>query len=202
MKVKFTTIGIIPIKNLSYLFNYYFLIHQLLGKVIDGFFIYMKQLRNILFILSLIILIYGLGFISGLKYQRMKNDESMKDVEIKVDTIRITDTIEKPVTHYIRTLRIDTLATPKDTLYLPIEQKEYIHQINNDSIDGSIKAVFSGYNPSLDLLQYELSFKNKTLLKRRKWGFNINAGVGGGWNLHTKKIEPMIGITIGFGYRL
>lgn len=169
--------------------------------MIDGFFIYMKQLRNILFILSLIILIYGLGFISGLKYQRWKKDESMKDAEIKVDTIRITDTIEKPVTHYIRTLRIDTLATPKDTLYLPIEQKEYIHQINNDSIDGSIKAVFSGYNPSLDLLQYELSFKNKTLLKRRKWGFTVGVTTGVGYDLN-KRVSPFVGFGITYGLNL
>ena len=161
----------------------------------------MKQLRNILLILSLIILIYGLGFISGLKYQQIKNKEPLKDVEIKVDTIKITDTIEKPVPQFVRTLRIDTLETPKDTIYLPIQQKEYIHQIHNDSIEGSIKAVLSGYNPSLDLLQYDLSFRNKTLLKRRKWGFTVGLTTGVGYGINNK-VSPFIGVGVTYGFQL
>lgn len=161
----------------------------------------MKQLVNILLILSLIILIYGLGFISGLKYQQIKNKEPLKDVEVRFDTIRIIDTIEKPVPQYIKTLRIDTLKTPKDTIYLPIQQKEYIHQIHNDSIDGSIKAVFSGYNPSLDLLQYDLSFRNKTITQRKKWGFTVGVTTGIGYGIYNK-VSPFIGVGVTYGINL
>ena len=165
-------------------------------KVVDGFFIYMKQFRNILLILSLIILIYGFGFICGLKYYQPQEKEI-----IRIDTIKITDTIEKPVLKYIRTIRTDTIITPNDTVFLPIEQKEYIHEIKNDTVNGSIKIVLNGYNPSLDSLQYNLSFTQKTLLKRKRMGFTIGVTTGVGYDFN-KKINPFIGIGLTYGINL
>lgn len=141
-----------------------------------------------------------MGFISGFKYHQTKFDECLNNPIIRIDTIRLTETIEKPITRYVKTIRVDTI-TNIDTLFIPIEQKEYIHNINNDSIKGSIKTVFSGYDVSLDSLQYDLSFTQKTLLKRKRMGFTVGITTGVGYDFN-KKINPFIGIGLTYGFQL
>lgn len=164
----------------------------------------MKNSFNyILFSLSILILSLSIGFLLGIKFEKAQNAISDNIEIIKTDTITITKEIIKPVPHYITKIKNDTIITTDiDTLFLPIEQKQYITEINNDSVKGQIKAVLSGYNASLDTLQYNLSFEQKTLLKQRKWSFTVGPAIGIGYDLNNKKFNPYIGIGLTFGYNL
>ena len=133
----------------------------------------------------------------GRKYAIQKFDSI--NYEVRVDTVTINDTITNFTPKYITIVKTDTLITPKDTIYLPIEQKTVIEDIDNDSVKGSIKAVFSGFDAVLDTLQYDLQITNRTLYKRRKWGFTIGVSSGIGYDFNNR-VTPYIGLGVTWGY--
>lgn len=162
-----------------------------------------KNFNYILFSLSILILSFSIGFLLGIKFE--KTQHLIKDnIEIvKTDTITIKKEIIKPVPQLITKFRTDTIITTDvDTVFLPIEQKHYITEIDNDSVKGQIKAVINGYSVSLDSLQYNIHFEQKTLLKRKKWGWNVSLGCGVGYDLRERQFEPVIALTFGFGYTI
>lgn len=154
----------------------------------------MKHLFNLIVLLCLI----GAGFLIGKDYAIHRYHNSIT-YKVRVDTVTVRDTITNLIPKYITILRTDTLVTPKDTIYLPIEQKTVIEKIDNDSVKGSIKAVFSGFDAVLDTLQYDLQITNKTLYKRRKLGFTIGVSSGIGYDFNNK-VTPYIGVGVTWGY--
>lgn len=162
-----------------------------------------NNFNYILFSLSILILSVSIGFLLGIKFEKTQHLINDNIEVVKTDTITITKEIIKPVPQVITKFRTDTIITTDiDTVFLPIEQKQYLTEVNNDSVKGQIKAVISGYNASLDTLQYNLSFQEKTLLKRKKWGWNVSLGCGVGYDLQQKQFEPVVALTFGFGYNI
>ena len=152
---------------------------------------------NTVVVLCLVIVLFLCGFYCGNRIAKLTIPSVIESV--RIDTVTISDTVIKPIPHYVRLISTDTIITPKDTVYIPIEQKTVIKQIDNDTVKGTIKAVYSGYNASLDTLQYDLSLTNKTLLKRRKFGFTVGVTSGIGYDFNNK-VMPFIGVGISYGY--
>lgn len=160
------------------------------------FFINMKNVLYILLIIIILLIVFGAGFFTK---SIIMNNTKYENCIVRIDSIYITDTVIKPIPKYIDRIKYDTIITPNDTVYIPIEKSEIIHNINTDSIKGTIKAVYSGYNASIDTLIYNLSFQQKTLLKRRKMGFTVGLTGGVGYDFNNK-VTPFIGVGVTWGY--
>ena len=161
------------------------------------FFIGMKE-DNTLIIVAFVLCLMIMSFFLGTKYTYHQSDNTPYPTEVKIDTVMVRDTIIKPIPQFTRILKTDTIVTPNDTVYLPIEQKTVIEKIDNDTVKGSIKAVFSGYNAVLDTLQYDLSITSKTVYKRKKLGFTIGVSGGIGYDFNNK-VTPFIGLGVTYG---
>lgn len=115
----------------------------------------------------------------------------------KIDTIRDTvrDSIPYPIDSVITRYKIlpnpvnakgDTI---RDTLVLPIVQKEYKNDIYH--------AWVSGYDAQLDSIHvFRETVVKRISIKPRKWSIGIQAGYG----MTNKGLSPYIGI--GVSYRL
>lgn len=163
----------------------------------------MKTAAYILGVLGAILIAYLLGYNAGL-HKNGKNVQNFDfgngTVTLMSDTVRISDTILAPVPVRIETVRTDTIRTPKDTIYLPVESKTYERDINTDSVKGTIRTSVSGYDVSLDSVSYDLSFMKETVYvrNRKKWGWSVVAGPGVGYD--GRRVTPFVGVTVGFGY--
>lgn len=161
----------------------------------------MKRLAQIFAAIGVAAIFYLTGYNVGL-HKQQATPEPKEDIILISDTIMIADTIREPVPVTKILVRTDTITTPKDTIFLPIESHEYVHSIENDSVRGKIKVTLSGYDAKLDSLIYDLTIPHETIIvsRRRKWGFTagpqIGAGVAGG-NIST---YVGIGITYGFNF--
>ena len=124
---------------------------------------------------------------------------------VKVKTDTIYKTISKP--RYIRETVIRRDTVYKDSV-LPIVKRDYITNIDNDSVKGQIRAVVSGYDASLDSISYRLAIPTyrvtntvstqTTKYKRKHWTFTL--GVGSGYGMINKKTDIFIGGMLGYSF--
>lgn len=123
--------------------------------------------------------------------------------EIKTDTIYKEIIKPKYLTETI--IRTDTIKADTAVNYV---QREYYTNINTDTITGQIKAVVSGFNPSLDTLQYNLHIPTRTITntmeiqttkyKQKHWNFTV--GIGAGYGLINRKADVFVGGIIGYSF--
>lgn len=146
------------------------------------------------------VLSWRLGYRSGAAAASCGSDTTKT-----VKTVRDTVTIERPVPVLVAT--IDTILVPyPDIIYihdttfvkLPKESKEYSGK--------DFRAVVSGYQPSLDLIQVfpETTTVTRTisvpLRKSPRWSVGIQAGYG--VTLRDRHITPAPYIGLGVSYTL
>lgn len=134
---------------------------------------------------------------------------------VKTDTVEVTKTVTKllpveievqkelSVTNHVADGRRDTLFREVLTYEQPIE---------NDSVEGKIRAVVSGYDARLDTLTYELHIPYRTVehttertveektVKKKRWGFHVGPGVGLGYD--GKRFAPYVGVGLQWGLNL
>lgn len=175
-------------------------------------------------ILYIIITILSLLYTQSL-YNYNKEHHKCIDLQYTIDnistysdTITYTDTlyIDKPIPKYIYNTKekVDTLIqiinnkdTLTDTLYqyisLPIIEKEYG--------DSTYKAIVKGvqfnqypYLESIELYHKDNYITNTVTIpkKQPKWHIGLNMGIHYGYNFHTNKFEPYVGIGIGLNYNI
>lgn len=123
--------------------------------------------------------------------------------EIKTDTIYKEIIKPKYLTETI--IRTDTIKADTAVNFV---QREYYTTINTDTITGQIKAVVSGFNPSLDTLQYNLHIPTRTITntmeiqttkyKQKHWNFTV--GIGAGYGLINRKADVFVGGIIGYSF--
>lgn len=123
--------------------------------------------------------------------------------EIKTDTIYKEIIKPKYLTETI--IRTDTIKADTAVNYV---KREYYTNINTDTITGQIKAVVSGFNPSLDTLQYNLHIPTRTITntmeiqttkyKQKHWNFTV--GIGAGYGLINRKADVFVGGIIGYSF--
>lgn len=164
---------------------------------------YMKKLSEILAAIGLALLVFSVGYILGRHCELDRLQKSVGDTSSLIvmrDTVMICDTVVEPVPVSSVILRHDTIVTPKDTVYLPVERKTYEQIIDNDSVKGSIRTMVSGYDLNLDSLTYNLRFTRDIIYmkQRKRWGWNVTAGPAAGYGPHG--FQPYIGITVGYGF--
>lgn len=146
------------------------------------------------------VLSWRLGYRSG-----MAASSGESDTTKTVRTVRDTVTVERPVPVLVAT--IDTILVPypdiifiHDTAFvkLPRESREYSGK--------DYRAVVSGYQPSLDLIQVFPETKTITRTisapsrKSPRWSVGIQAGYG--VTLRDRHIAPAPYVGIGISYSL
>ena len=145
-----------------------------------------------------------------LTYTPTPVSESVREV-VKTDTVTtvvtLRDTVEverlKPI--YTEVIRRDTI--PADTVLL-VERLVYDTEVHNDSLSGSIRAVVSGTNPSLDSLTYRFNIPTRTITQtieteriiKQKTHLNYGIGVMAGYSIFAKKPDIMAGVFIGYSF--
>ena len=157
----------------------------------------MKRLTEFL----LIVLLTGCAYIVGRNVGLHQHTECPNDLfVVKTDTVRITDTIERPVPYRVSVVRHDTILSPGDTVFIPIQSKAYRHVVAEDSIKGTIDVVASGYNISLDSLVYNFDIKKETIrvTNRKRWGVTVGPQIGVGYA--GKRLNPYVGIGVTYGF--
>lgn len=151
---------------------------------------------------------YNMGISKGrtdLKMDLYENLTMEKDTVTKIDTVFV----DKPVPKYITQTKLhtDTIIeyhTATDTLFLPVQLPIIQKQYGNSNYSATISGVdINGY-PKLDNIEIyqkeNFITETKIITQKKKWNWGITGGVGMGYNPVTKKIEPQIGIVIGYGY--
>lgn len=173
---------------------------------------------NYLLTIAIISLIVSIGLLlAKIKYRKLEaeyNELKMELVNpvIKTDTVIQYDTIkiEKPIPKYITRTeeKVDTVieyASETDTIYVPISLPIISKEYSDERYKALIKGVEFGSYPSLESLEiFETTnyiTTEKTIVRKPKWGWNLQGGVGAGYNPWSNKIEPTISLTIGYGYR-
>lgn len=149
----------------------------------------------------------------NLKYE-LEHPIIKKDTVTQIKEITVEKPIERHITHL--TERVDTVITYiKETVTdsliltdtitvpvsLPIVEKEY----SDSTYKAVVKGVEFGSYPSLESISIYQPIttitETQTIVRKPKFGFNLNIGAGYGWNPITRKFEPNIGIQLGYGYR-
>lgn len=172
--------------------------------------------KNVLITIGIVILCalsFGFGYYVGYHNSKDKFEEEYNTALNNVvrDTITLTDTIIKYKPEYKTKIEVkehvDTIIKTihdTDTIYssisLPLVEKVYE--------DKDYRAVLKGIDiapyPSLESIQiYQTTntiIEEKTIVKRKKWGFNVSAGIGYGYDFVTKQPNPFVGVTFGYGY--
>lgn len=164
-------------------------------------------MKKTLYIIGLFLCLW-LGFFVGKRNNNPTQETTTKTI-VRTDTITKVDTLYKEIVkpHYIREeiVRVDTIKA--DTA-IEIKQRKYLTIINEDSITGEIRAVVSGFNPSLDTLQYNLHIPTRTITntmeiqttkyKQKHWNFTV--GIGAGYGLINRKADVFVGGIIGYSF--
>ena len=143
----------------------------------------------------------ALGFVGG------RTSRPVAETLTRTDTLRFRDTLTVELPVPILTTIIDTILVVRpdiivirDTVYarLPKERKEYS--------GADYRAVVSGYQPSLDLIQVfpETKTITKTISapprKRSHWSIALQAGYG--LTLQSNRITPLPYIGAGLSYNI
>lgn len=158
----------------------------------------------------------GLVFIQRMQIKRLhaELDEIEQEISnpiIQRDTVTRVDTIYKdPIPKYVTKTneRVDTIIeyrTETDTLFIPLQLPIISKEYSDETYKALVKGVEFGSYPALESLEIYQPVttisETKTIVRKPKFGFNLQGGVGVGYNPWSNKIEPMIGVTIGYGYR-
>lgn len=167
-----------------------------------------NKLTYLLIIIASFLLVYIIGYNIGIK----KGKDQLKldyyeNMTVLTDTVTILDTVyyPKPEVKYITKLqeRIDTIIKVDSIevpISLPLVEKEYA----GTDYKATVKGIEMGKYPSLENIEIYQKEKyiteTKFVSERKRWGFNITGGIGYGYNPISKRIEPNIGIVIGYGY--
>lgn len=157
------------------------------------------------------VLITSMAFIIYNNHQLKQEITTIEKPVIKTETkvITKTDTIYKVITkpRYITQtiIRTDTIRANTAIDFI---QREYYTNIQTDTVTGQIKAVVSGYNPSLDTLKYNIHIPTKTITntieiqttkyKQKHWNFSV--GVGAGYGLISKRVDVFVGGIVGYSF--
>lgn len=157
------------------------------------------------------VLITSIAFLLFQNHDLKKEIIEVEKPVVKTETkvVTKTDTIYKVITkpQYIteEVVRVDTIKANTAVNYI---QREYYTNINTDTITGQIKAVVSGFNPSLDTLQYNLHIPTRTITntmeiqttkyKQKHWNFTV--GVGAGYGVINRKADVFVGGIIGYSF--
>lgn len=139
---------------------------------------------NFLFVIAMLVI----SFMAGSRYGKKASKEYCNDtITVNAEPItyrcpvasnkRITGHFSVPVVRYSH----DTVCV-RDTVYLPITQKEYSNE--------SYHAWVSGYEPSLDSITILPKETVITKYKKKKWGIGVFAGYG----ISSNGFCPSIGI--------
>ena len=177
----------------------------------------MMKLNVLTYILGGIVLLlitYLVGYNIGIK----RGEDQLKldyytNSTLQNDTITVHDTIVeyKPYPKYITKTKetIDTIYEyihNNDTVYIPINLPIINKEYSSNDYKAIIKGVEIGDLPSLEAIEIykntEYITTTKIMTERKRWGWQITGGLGYGFNPNSRKFEPNIGITIGFGYNL
>lgn len=151
-----------------------------------------------------------LGFLlaGGLFYITQK-----KEPQIEEKTVVVTDTVFFPLeVEKVKTVNRyiwDTIVvynTDTVLVELPFETKQYRDTIRTDSTEIRLKAIYSGFKPTLDTIGVEYQYRPRTVVKTKKNGFRQNFSIGlqlgYGVGMESRQFEPYVGIGFqyGFGY--
>jgi len=131
--------------------------------------------------------------------------------EVKVDKpVPVTQTITKtvhdtlPVTKIIRSHSTDTVYAQVD---IPVTTSKYAGEKTlSDSVQVEYQAAVSGYKPSLDSLQFKVTYPERTIntstattsVKKNHWG--IGPSVGCGYGLTSKKFDAWLGLSVTYSF--
>lgn len=123
--------------------------------------------------------------------------------ETKIDTVTLTKTIPKP--QYIKEtiIRVDTIENETP---IPIVQRKYITEIDTDTVKGTINTTVSGYEATLDTIQYNLNIYPKTvtntvetqIIKYNQKKINFGVFVGPTYNILNKNFDLSVGVGLVF----
>ena len=146
-----------------------------------------------------------IGYYVGKRNTTIPTQE--KETIIRIDTLTKIDTLYKEIVKptYIKeeVVRIDTIKTDRA---IEIKQREYLTAINEDSIVGEIRAVISGYQPTLDTLSYNLTIPQRTITiekettKFKSKHFNFSVGVGFGYGVINRQADIFVGGMVGYSF--
>lgn len=163
-------------------------------------------MKRVLYIIGLFVCLW-IGFFIGKTQNNNLQQETITETIIKTDTIVKTDTLIKEIIkpeHLTETIiRTDTIKA--DTA-INLVKREYYTEINDDSIRGEIRAVISGYNPSLDSLNYNFIIPTKEIISEKeiikerlkKQRCNIGFFVGPSYNVINRSVDLSIGVGLTF----
>lgn len=169
----------------------------------------------IVLFLLLIIFSFGFGFYMGWTEQKNKLEAEYNVAlsNVKVDTITNIDTIyiDKPIPKYITKTNehLDTIVKilyNTDTIYTPISLPLVEKVYENKDYKAVVKGVDTPPYPALESMQIfqttNTIVQEKTIVKKPKFGWQLTGGLGYGFNPISRKFEPQVGITIGYGINL
>ena len=157
------------------------------------------------------VLITSIAFIlynnHNLKREIIEVEKPIVKVEtkevVKYDTI--FKTVQQPTYITETIIRTDTIKA--DTI-LPYIQREYLTEIDTDTVKGLINAHISGYDTKLDTLTYNLIIPTRTITnsiemqitkyKKQHWSFTV--GVGCGYGLINKRADIFVGGIVGYSF--
>lgn len=141
-----------------------------------------------------IILIMHLVLFTVLALFLRKPSSEIKEVEVvKVDTLRITDTLRLPPILKERRVVDTFLVQLTDTVFVSLPKEQRVYE------DSAYRAVVSGYRPSLDSIQVYQQHSVVKVTKREappRWSLGLQGGVG----VTPKGVQPYFGV--GITYRL
>lgn len=157
------------------------------------------DLKYVALLLTVVVLVAGV--LIGISQCRRSDPQTITLVDtVYVDKERI---VEHTTVKYV-TLK-DTFYIKGDTVTdtvwlkeLPIEHKEYADTIISDSTRSVIRALYSGFNPSLDSLYIQTEITQQRAYKQplKRFGWNITGGLYGGYGLGVNGLGPQVGVGI------
>lgn len=162
-------------------------------------------------IIVLCIFCFALGGFVG-RYTAPSNKTEVVE-SVKTDTIVTIDTVtvEKPIPKYITQLdeRVDTIINTiveNDTVLIPLslplvekvyEDSTYTATISGVDINGYPRLEnIKIYNKNLTISEIH------TIIKKKRWGWQIGIQVGAGYGFSPGKVSPYVGIGVGYGFTL
>ena len=166
---------------------------------------------NYIIVFLIGVLITSIAFIlynnHNLKREIIEVEKPIVKVEtkevVKYDTI--IKTVPQPIYRTETIIRTDTIKA--DTI-LPYIQREYITEIDTDTVKGLINAHISGYDAKLDTLTYNLIIPTRTITNTVKtqitkykkthlnWGVQVGYGVG----IFSRKNDLFVGVGVQYSF--
>lgn len=154
---------------------------------------------NLIMLLGLcFITVTGLCFVAGALGLRSCSTETAVP-ELRIDTVRIVDTIkvEVPTPIRVTVVRRDTIKMSPDTLYIYDDNRVVVLMEQKRYLTKTYDAYVSGFGVALDSIKI---FRETLVINndipypvKKRWGLGVQAGVGVGRDL---KFTPYIGIGV------